>query len=67
MQYVGMDVHWRQTAICILDENGRRVKMMNVRGASEFSARGAWDGRREANLGGSWGESHPDCGGAPHR
>ncbi len=33
MQYVGMDVHWRQTAICILDENGRRVKMMNVRGA----------------------------------
>ena len=32
MQYVGMDVHWRQTTICILDENGRRVKMMNVRG-----------------------------------
>ena len=32
MQYVGMDVHWRQTTICILDENGRRVKMVNVRG-----------------------------------
>ena len=33
MQYVGMDVYWRQTAICILDENGRRVNMINVRGA----------------------------------
>ena len=32
MQYVGMDVHWRQTTICILDENGRRVKMAHVRG-----------------------------------
>jgi transposase len=32
MQYVGMDVHWRQTMICILDENGRRVKTFNVRG-----------------------------------
>lgn len=32
MQYVGMDVHWRQTTICILDENGRRVKTFNVRG-----------------------------------
>ena len=32
MKYVGMDVHWRQTTICILDENGRRVKTMNVRG-----------------------------------
>ena len=32
MQYVGMDVHWRQTTICILDENGRRVKRFEVRG-----------------------------------
>lgn len=32
MQYVGMDVHWRQTTICILDENGRRVKTFNIRG-----------------------------------
>jgi transposase len=32
MQCVGMDVHWRQTTICILDENGRRVKMLGVRG-----------------------------------
>ena len=32
MWYVGMDVHLRQTAVCILDENGRRVKMQTVKG-----------------------------------
>lgn len=32
MRYVGLDVHWRQTTICILDENGRRVKRLTVRG-----------------------------------
>jgi transposase len=33
MRYVGMDVHLRQTTICILDENGKRVKMGTVKGA----------------------------------
>ena len=32
MWYVGMDVHLRQTTVCILDENGRRVKMQTVKG-----------------------------------
>ena len=60
MQYVGMDVHWRQTAICILDENGRRVKMMNVRGAwpkvleEARTTRGPWEVCFEASCGYGW-------------
>ncbi|MGO8703411.1 MAG: IS110 family transposase [Candidatus Brocadiia bacterium] len=60
MQYVGMDVHWRQTAICILDENGRRVKMMNVRGAwpkvlEELGRlEGPWEVCFEASCGYGW-------------
>jgi transposase len=33
MWYVGMDVHLRQTAICILDHTGQPVKSMTVKGA----------------------------------
>ena len=31
MRYVGMDIHWKTTTICILDENGRRVKRETIR------------------------------------
>ena len=60
MQYVGMDVHWRQTTICILDENGRRVKMMNVRGPWQKvleelgRIEGAWAVCYEASCGYGW-------------
>lgn len=30
MLYVGLDVHWKTSSICILDENGRRVKQMTI-------------------------------------
>jgi len=32
MWYVGLDVHWRTSTVCILDENGREVKMVTLRG-----------------------------------
>jgi transposase len=32
MGYVGLDVHQRTSTICILDENGRRVKTVTVKG-----------------------------------
>ena len=32
MRYVGLDVHYRTSSICILDENGRCVKRETVRG-----------------------------------
>ena len=35
MLYVGADVHWRTSSVCILDENGRRIK--------QFTVRGGWD------------------------
>jgi len=60
MQYVGMDVHWRQTTICILDENGRRVKTFNVRGpwqkVLEEMGRieGLWQVCFEASCGYGW-------------
>ena len=60
MQYVGMDVHWRQTTICILDENGRRVKMMNVRGPWQKvleelgRIEGCWQVCFEASCGYGW-------------
>ena len=31
MWYVGLDVHWKTSSLCILDENGRRVKRMTIR------------------------------------
>ncbi|MHC4507098.1 MAG: IS110 family RNA-guided transposase [Planctomycetota bacterium] len=33
MWYVGIDLHWRQATICVLDENGKRVKVATIRGA----------------------------------
>ena len=32
MRYVGIDVHQRMSAICILDENGKKEKALTVRG-----------------------------------
>ena len=31
MYYVGLDVHWKTSTLCILDENGKRVKHMTIR------------------------------------
>jgi len=30
MQFVGLDIHWKTTTICILDENGHRVKQKTM-------------------------------------
>ena len=60
MQYVGMDVHWRQTTICILDENGRRVKTFSVRGPWQAvleelgRIEGSWAVCFEASCGYGW-------------
>jgi len=60
MQYVGMDVHWRQTTICILDENGRRVKIFNVQGPWQKvleelgRIKGDWAVCFEASCGYGW-------------
>ena len=35
MHYVGLDVHKNQTAICVLDENGKKVLTRNIRGSSD--------------------------------
>jgi len=32
MLYVGLDVHWKTSSVCILDQNGRQVKAETVRG-----------------------------------
>ena len=32
MNYVGLDVHWRTSTMCILNHNGRKVKQETVRG-----------------------------------
>ena len=32
MRYVGLDVHKRMSAVCILDENGKMEKQYTVRG-----------------------------------
>lgn len=32
MYHVGLDVHWRTSTVCILDENGRKVKTATLRG-----------------------------------
>ncbi|MCK4627147.1 MAG: IS110 family transposase [Phycisphaerae bacterium] len=33
MLFIGLDVHWRTSTVCILDENGKRVKMETLRGS----------------------------------
>ena len=32
MRYVGIDVHQRMSSVCILDENGKKEKTINVLG-----------------------------------
>jgi transposase len=32
MWYVGLDLHWRTSTVCILNENGKKVKTMTIRG-----------------------------------
>jgi len=32
MRYVGLDVHWRQSAICVLDTRGRKLSTQTIRG-----------------------------------
>ena len=31
MLYVGLDVHWKTSSLCILNENGQRVKRLTIR------------------------------------
>ena len=33
MWFIGLDVHWRMSVICILDENGKLVKVITVKGS----------------------------------
>jgi transposase len=35
MWFIGLDVHWRTSTVCILDEHGRRVKSKTIRGRWE--------------------------------
>jgi transposase len=55
-----MDVHLRTTTVCILDENGRRVKMAEVRGSWEKvlaelrRIQGRWQVCFEASCGYGW-------------
>jgi transposase len=32
MRYVGLDVHWRQSTICVLDHRGRKLSTQTIRG-----------------------------------
>ena len=32
MRYVGLDVHWRQSAICVLDTRGRKLSTQTIKG-----------------------------------
>jgi len=32
MRYVGLDVHWRQSTICVLDGRGRKLSTQTIRG-----------------------------------
>jgi len=32
MRYVGLDVHWRQSTICVLDSRGRKLSVQTIRG-----------------------------------
>jgi len=33
MYYVGLDVHWKQSTFCVLDENGRKMSSRTVHGS----------------------------------
>ncbi len=33
MHFIGLDVHLRHTSVCILDENGSKVKQRQLRGS----------------------------------
>lgn len=35
MQFVGLDVHWKTSSVCILDKYGRRVQRKTIRGGWE--------------------------------
>jgi transposase len=35
MRFVGLDIHWRRTTMCILDRNGKQVKQATIRGGWE--------------------------------
>ncbi len=30
--FVGLDVHWKQTSVCILDGHGKRINRQTIRG-----------------------------------
>jgi transposase len=32
MRYVGLDAHWRQSTICVLDDRGRKILSRSIRG-----------------------------------
>ena len=32
MLYVGVDVHWKKSNVCMLDEQGRKIKQQEIRG-----------------------------------
>ena len=32
MRYVGLDVHWKQSTFCVLDQRGRKVLTRTIRG-----------------------------------
>ena len=32
MRYVGLDVHWRQSSICVLDTRGRKLSAQAIQG-----------------------------------
>ena len=32
MLYIGLDIHWRMSMVCILDKNGKLVKFATIRG-----------------------------------
>ncbi len=32
MRYVGLDVHWRQSTICVLDTRGRKLSTQTIKG-----------------------------------
>ena len=33
MRYVGLDVHWRQSTICVLDSRGKKLSMQTIHGS----------------------------------
>ena len=32
MHYVGLDAHWKQSTICVLDDRGRKLLSRTIRG-----------------------------------